>query len=314
VILVVALNPALDVTYELEQMQVGGTNRVARTTQRAGGKPLNVARILGALGAEVTILGLAAESIPARFDEEAAGLPITAVWVAAETGEAPPARRTITVVDRSSGEVTAFNEPGLAVTSRGWERLRRELRSHLASADAVVLSGSVPSGLPVDAYARLVEDARAARRWVALDTDGQWLGPALAARPDLVKPNAAELERTGLAPVNGPVEARSAARALCHRGVGAAVVSLGARGLVAATASRSWSATVPEVSGNPTGAGDATLAGLVSATVEGLPWTERVRRAAALGAAAVAEPVAGDFRASAYQKLLAATDVTAETG
>ncbi|NUS04997.1 MAG: 1-phosphofructokinase, partial [Nonomuraea sp.] len=90
-------------------------------------------------------------------------------------------------------------------------------------------------------------------------------------------------------------------RALRERGADAVVVSMGADGLLAVTGEGTFRARMPyTVAGNPTGAGDSLVAGLALGLVEGSPWPERLRRAAALGAAAVAAPVAGDFDGDVY--------------
>ena len=91
------------------------------------------------------------------------------------------------------------------------------------------------------------------------------------------------------------------------------VASLGAKGLLAATPEGSWHATPPaRVHGNPTGAGDSAVAGLLSGLVERLPWPERLARAVALSAATVLAPVAGEFDRAAYEELLGRVAVTGE--
>ncbi|MGB8943256.1 MAG: PfkB family carbohydrate kinase, partial [Streptomyces sp.] len=93
----------------------------------------------------------------------------------------------------------------------------------------------------------------------------------------------------------------------------AVVASLGAEGLRAVTPEGTWQAAPPtRVRGNPTGAGDSAVAGLLSALVEELPWPQRLARAVALSAATVAAPVAGEFVPSTYEDLLARVAVTGE--
>jgi tagatose 6-phosphate kinase len=173
--LVVALNPAIDVTYDIDRLRPGATNRVEAVRSRAGGKPINVARILAALGVEVTLVGLATADVLERLDQDRA---ISATWIDVP-GEA---RRTVTIVERHGGQVTSFNEPGPSLTDDVWPRLQDAVAQHLPAA-AVVLSGSLPPGLPDDAYARLIDLVRAKTvgSFVALDTSGRRLVPALVA-------------------------------------------------------------------------------------------------------------------------------------
>jgi tagatose 6-phosphate kinase len=135
---------------------------------------------------------------------------------------------------------------------------------------------------------------------VLLDTSGEPLRRGVAARPDVVKPNAEELaELTGS---HEPLRARQDAR---RRGARAVVASLGTEGLLAVTSEGRWRATPPaRVRGNPTGAGDSVVAGLLAGLVERLPWPDRLAHAAALSAATVLAPTAGEFDRGAYEELL----------
>lgn len=120
----------------------------------------------------------------------------------------------------------------------------------LAGARAVALCGSLPPGVPVGAYALLIRTARAAGVPVLLDTGGEALRRGIAARPEMIKPNAAEL-----AELTGSRDPLPATRDARRRGAHAVVTSLGPGGLLAATADGTWRATPPRVlSGNPTGA------------------------------------------------------------
>ncbi|MGW4106599.1 PfkB family carbohydrate kinase, partial [Streptomyces sp. NPDC004976] len=141
-----------------------------------------------------------------------------------------------------------------------------------------------------------------------LDTSGAALRRGVAGRPDILKPNADELaELTGS---HEPLRATQDAR---RRGAGTVVASLGPQGLLAVTPDARWHATPPaRLTGNPTGAGDSAVAGILSALVEHLPWPDRLSRAVALSAATVLSPVAGEFDRTAYEELLPGTTVTRE--
>ena len=105
-------------------------------------------------------------------------------------------------------------------------------------------------------------------------------------------------------------DVRQAAQELRSAGAAAVVVTLGAAGLMAVTSDGTWLAAPPGPEpGNPTGAGDATVAGLARGLALGQDWPERLRHATALGTAAVAAPVAGEFRADRYRDLLPAISI-----
>ncbi|WP_219466787.1 1-phosphofructokinase family hexose kinase [Nonomuraea rhizosphaerae] len=292
-ILTVTLNAALDVTYEVPGVAWDGVNRVSGVHRRAGGKGVNVARVLTAFGQDVLVTGLAGGPTgqAVEADLEAAGLPHALVRIAGDS------RTTLVVSD--PGTATLFNEPGPVVTPEEFARLVRHFTVLLDSAEAVVLSGSLPRGVPLDAYATLA--AIAAERGVPaiVDADGEPLRHAPGGRPSIVKPNAEELARA--VPGGGPEEG---AQALRGRGAEAVVVSMGAEGLLAVTPEGTFRARMPyKVEGNPTGAGDSLVAGLALGLVRRSPWPERLSRAAALGAAAVAAPVAGDFDRQVYDDI-----------
>jgi tagatose 6-phosphate kinase len=291
-IVTVTLNAALDVTYEVERLAVDEAHRVSSVARRAGGKGINVARVLAGLGHDVTITGLAggATGELVRADLRAAGLPTALVHVAGDC------RRTVTVVQRAVTGATLFNEPGPRIARGEWERFRAHLHALAADAAAVVLSGSLPRGLPQDAYAVLVGIARAAGARVVLDADGDALRAGVRAGPDVAKPNLAELRAaTGIA------EPAGACAALRREGAHAVVASLGSAGLAADTPEGRWKADSPlAVAGNPTGAGDAVVAALTAGLVAGRPWQERLADAVAVSAAAVSTPVAGEVDHATY--------------
>jgi tagatose 6-phosphate kinase len=312
-ILVVALNPALDVTHHVAGADWAGTNRPFAVHTRAGGKGLNVARTLRALGRPVALTGLVGGVTGQAILDGLSGTGI----VAELTPIAGETRRTFTVADSVTGQAALFNEPGPAVSATEYQQFVATYERTLAGSAAVVLSGSLPARLPDEAYAGLIAAASACGVPAILDTSGPALIKGAAAGPAIVKPNLAELEAVAgasLAGADGPdlAEVERAARILLAAGAGAAVVSLGPAGLLAVTQEGTWHARPPApVAGNPTGAGDAAVAGLADSLVGGLAWPDRLRHAVALGTAAAAAPVAGEFAAADYADALPAVQVTA---
>lgn len=303
-ILTVTLNTALDITYRVRNLEPHTSHRVTEVTERPGGKGLNVARVLAALGHEATVTGFAGGTTGRALREQLAhttGVVDALVPIGGTT------RRTVAVVD-ATGDTTQLNEPGPAITPAEWSAFQETYEDLLGSASAVALCGSLPQGVPVGAYAGLIRAARAANVPVLLDTSGEPLRRGVAARPDLVKPNAEEL-----AELTGSHEPTRAGRDARRRGAHTVVASLGPGGLLAHTAEGHWRATPPcRVRGNPTGAGDSAVAGLLSGLVERLPWPERLARAVALSTATVLAPVAGEFDRAAYEELVGRVRVTGE--
>jgi tagatose 6-phosphate kinase len=276
-IVTVTPNLALDVTYELPELRPGHAHRVRAVGSRAGGKGVNVARVLRSLGHEVMVLGLAGGPTgdAVREDLDAAGLPHDLVPCAGET------RRTVTVV--ADGEATLLREPGPVIAPDEWAALE----ARIPEADVLVVSGSLPPGVDGEAVARL-----AARDVpVIVDTSGEALRRS-APYAWAVKPNAEEL-----AAATGTDDPVAGARMLGARTV---VVSMGADGLLAVTGDEVHRVAPPRVvTGNPTGAGDAVVAALAAGA--GSPWPALLADAAALSAAAVLAPLAGSYDSAAYE-------------
>jgi tagatose 6-phosphate kinase len=305
---VVCLNPALDITHHVAAVDWAGVNRPSAVHTRPGGKGLNVARTLHALGAEVLVLGLAGGLTGTGVETALASLGVPASWtrISAET------RRTFTVVDQATGGSALFNEPGPPVSDGEFADFSVRYKEVLDGCAAVVLSGSLPPGVPADAYAGLTGLAAAAGVPVVLDAHGAALRHGAAAGPAIVKPNLAELAASTGRPLSdaGRPAVAAAARELRAVGAQAVVASLGAAGLHAVTGAGSWWAGPPgAVAGNPTGAGDAVAAALAHGLVLGRPWPEQLRHAVALGTASALAPVAGEFSLADYTRLLPAVSV-----
>ncbi|MFC8271419.1 1-phosphofructokinase family hexose kinase [Streptomyces sp. NPDC057271] len=304
-ILTVTLNTALDLTYRVPALTPHASHRVTQVIERPGGKGLNVARVLAALGHETVVTGFAGGSTGEILRGHLTATPVRDELVPI----AGPTRRTVAIADTTTGDTTQLNEPGPAITPAEWTTLTARYTHLLADASAVALCGSLPPGIHVGAYAELIRLARSAGVPVLLDTSGEPLRRGIAARPDLVKPNADEL-----AQLTGSREPHRATRDARRRGAHAVVSSLGPQGMLAATPDGLWHAAPPApVKGNPTGAGDSAVAGLLAGLVDRLPWPDRLTQAVALSAATVLSPVAGEFDRGAYEELLPRVTVTEQS-
>jgi 1-phosphofructokinase family hexose kinase len=302
-IVTVTLNPALDLTYTVDALLPQHTHRVAGVAERPGGKGINVARVLHSAGEPVLATGLLGGATGARIATllRADGVPASFVPMAGET------RRTVAVA--APAGATGFWEPGPTVAEAEWVSFLSHYAGLLDGAAVVVLSGSLPPGVPVDAYATLVRLAAAREVRTVLDTSGEPLRHGLVAGPDLVKPNADEL-----AALLGTTTADDVADAARLRAYGAhaVVVSHGPRGLLALAGGQAWRGVPPDqLAGNATGAGDACVAALARGLRDESSWPDLVADAVALSAAAVASTVAGAVDPDTYRRMLPGVTVTA---
>ncbi|MGP9538022.1 1-phosphofructokinase family hexose kinase [Brachybacterium sp. AOP43-C2-M15] len=301
-ILTLTPNPAVDVTYEVDAVAARAEHRVRRVRTAAGGKGINVARVLAQLGRPTACAGplggTTGEEIRALLEDTEH---LRQAW----TPIIGPSRRTVTAVDPEGA--TGFNEPGPDLTADERDALRADLTALLTAGEplveAVTISGSLPPGLDSADLAALVRACREHDRPVLVDTSGPALREAAHAGAEVLKPNAAEaLAATG---ADTPL---AAVAALLGDGAGSVVCSLGEEGMLGArrTASapgepgrrpemRAWRARLEQpLRGNPTGAGDAAVAVIASRLlVDGAALPEVLREAVAVSASAVTRPVAG---------------------
>ncbi|WP_172191628.1 1-phosphofructokinase family hexose kinase [Actinomyces faecalis] len=317
-------NPSLDRTVGLPAaLERGAVNRVASVTSQAGGKGLNVAWVLAAAGVETTAvlpvgpgpLGAAAEAMAASAGApQEAGCPVPGRPVRVCQVAVAGATRVNTAVTESDGTTTKLNEPGAGLSAQERSGLEKTLLEEASWPETswVVLSGSLPPGVPVGWYARLTRllRAHAPQVRIAVDTSDAALealvesGPDAA--PDLLKPNGYELgqlaglgreqawaleEQAAAGEYDGVLDAVERLRA---RGIGRVLVSLGAAGAVLAAHDGVWCVRAPQVRVRSTvGAGDSCLAGYLLGRVRGEGEAQSLARAVAYGSAAAALPGTG---------------------
>ncbi len=286
-VLTVTPNPAVDITWHTERIVEGGSHRVAAGLARAGGKGLNVARVVHQMGSPTLAVAAVGGATGGEFTAElaASGVPHRLVPSDAAT------RRTIAIVDEHTGDATIFNERGADPGPAAREELHQTVVAASKDAGALVVSGSLPPGMPVALVEALVRIAQERGIPSIVDSSGDALLAAARAGATVLKPNRAEL-----AEATGVDDELAAARALLGGGTRLVLVSLGADGMLAVSADgAALHARLPEVlAGNPTGAGDAAVAAASVLLARGATAPEELLRAAvAWSAAAVLEPVAG---------------------
>ncbi len=246
-ILTVTLNPALDLTWQVHQIRLGRSHRVEKAAERAGGKGINVARILHNEGIPVmavtTCGGMTGRIF--RADIERSGVPHVLIDVAAST------RRSAAIVSRTDGDTAIFNERGEPLSDDEVDRVCDSVIRR-ADADTVcVVSGSLPPSFSELRFASLLQDIRRSGALLIVDTSGSALEVAARAGAHLLKPN-----REELAEVTGTTDPVAGARALISQGAKLVMVSLGGDGLLLVPASGAvlHARSVHPVRGNPTGA------------------------------------------------------------
>lgn len=275
------VSPSLDYYHTLSQLQRGSVCRSSETVFRAGGKGVNVSRMLGVLGAENCAVCLTAGFVGAEIERRITEMGISARFIRVSDG---CSRVNIKLRELSPCVETEINAPAAELPSVAAQELL-ELPSSLGADDMLVLSGSLPCGQP-ELYERMMRKAVCR---CFLDCSGRALTLALPQRPYLVKPNLSELEEfcgEKLADLS-ITETADYAEKLRVAGAQRVLVSLAERGAVLITPQRRLYAAVPkkDAAVNSTGAGDSLLAGYVFAVSRGENEEEALRTACACGSA-----------------------------
>lgn len=282
-ILIVNLNLAVDHIVEVDELRAGAVQRSRDARQQAGGKGVNVARVLKTLGEPSLLLlgfsgGRAGDLITA--DLRAENIASLCTRVREES------RTCLIINDRGRREQTVINAPGASVSDAEWRDFEATYARELARAQLVVIDGSLPPNLPADTYARLTTAAHNAGRRVLLDCAGAPLSHALGAHPFLVKINATEAVELSDTPVADFSGAAHAARLVRKAGAENVMITLGEQGALFDFAGVTYKFFAPQVHAvNSVGSGDAALAGIAAALRRGLTAQETGALAVAAGAA-----------------------------
>lgn len=282
-ILTVTFNPAFDLKSECASLKIGALNRATAFRACPGGKGINVARALADYGHPVAATGFLGTDQSAAFEALFASRGITDKMLRLEGST----RTCVKLSDPITGETTEINSPGLCVREEAVAALKlKDTPSH-----HIAISGSVPPGLSPSVYAQLVKGLREAGRRVLLDTSGQPLAEALAAKPHMIKPNVEELAALIGRDLTGTAEIISAARSFIERGLELVVVSMAQKGacFVAKDCALVASAPCPQPVCT-VGAGDAMVAGILSSEADKLDLQSLARRATAFSLFWISHP------------------------
>ena len=315
-VVTVALNPALDHTIEVAGLQPGAVNRAVRMQVDVGGKAINVASCLADFGVTAAVTGQLGRDNAALFEEL-----FQRKHIANHCHLLDGLTRINTkVMDTVSGQTTDINMPGPeldpAAAADLLEQVLQRLDLLVEQAKWVVLSGSLPPGMPVETYATITTRVQASGSAVVLDTSGGPLKAALTAGPRIIKPNQHELAELLGEPLHTRDALVAAGRALLNgpQAPEWVVISLGDDGALFLTRAQALHAHPVTVAVTSTvGAGDAMVAGLVAARIENRALAETAQLATAFAAAKLTRlgphlPPPAEVRALASQIVVTALD------
>ncbi len=256
----VTLNPSLDCVMGVEKLRQGEVHRAGYQIVQCGGKGINVSLMLTRLGVENTALGFAAGFTGEALLGELARLGVCADFIRLAQG--------LTRINvKLKGETeTEVNGPGPVPDTQAMGQLKEKLRA-LPDGSVLVLSGSLPAGMPQDTYAGLMSELKGKNLRVVVDTAGEALNCALSFHPFLIKPNAAELGALfGRSAVREYVDIKTCAEVLAGQGARNVLISMAGDGaFLLDEAGRIHLCGAPDGTvRNSVGAGDAMVAGFLA--------------------------------------------------
>ena len=289
----VALNAAIDRTVAVDRLEPGAIHRPTVLSAVPGGKAANAARAAASLGLPARVVAVLGGNAGSWYADalRGYGVDLNAITVDGET------RTCLSVLDRSTNELTEFYDPGLTVPADAWIRVEAALSEALApepETTVVLLAGSLPPGVADDAYRRLgTLCAERGASWV-VDIAGSPLLAALEAAPWLVKINEREAEETIGPALADRSSAGEMASGLLQKGASNVLLTRGLEGAVLQTGVGAWTYGPPPITGPyPVGSGDALVAGLAVALAHGGALPEAVRYGCAVAAANALVPGQG---------------------
>lgn len=296
------MNASVDKLYLVENWEAGAVNRVKECRSCAGGKGMNVARVARRCGRDVTAGGLAGGETGRFLRAELRRLGVQDNFT--DTGL--ECRSCINIREQATGVHTEFLEPGPQIPAGVMEQFWKDYEVIQQESGILILSGSVPCGVPADCYKKMIQRAHKANKPVLLDTSGKLLEEGLSASPYLVKPNRDELSDLLGHPVD-PSAVPQAAEMLCSRyGVKIAAVSLGEDGVVVAMDKKMLWARPPRglKIQNTVGCGDSMMAAFAVMLEQNAPLDKLVQYSVAVSAANALTWETGDCRPEDIARLL----------
>jgi 1-phosphofructokinase family hexose kinase len=303
-IITVTLNAAIDKTLAVPNFRLGRRHRAVEQTAMAGGKGVNVARALRALGQPVIATGVAGGPTGTRIVEHLTEEGILNDFVRIRD----ESRTSTAVVDPTNGEQTEINEHGPHVSEAELDLFVDKLLYLAKGAAVCVFAGSLPRGVDAGLYGRLIEEMRRLGVTTVLDAEGEPLAIATRKGPDVVSPN--ELEAEGLVgnEFSDEDDRRRALGDMVEMGAQEAIMTLadGCLAVLGEGADRSlYRATLePLEPVSSVGSGDTFLAGFVAARYAGRDTEDCLRFAVACGAESTQHFGAGHVELREVQRLL----------
>jgi len=283
-IITVTMNPAVDKTAEVEELVVGGLNRLQNIVMNAGGKGINVSKTIKELGGKSLATGFIAGTNGAYIKET-----LDTLLIANDMVEVEGNTRVNLKVLNKDKQLTELNEDGPYIDDYALVSLINKIVNHATKNDYVILSGSVPKSVPKDIYAKLIRHLKTKNINIILDADGDAFASAVEEVPSVIKPNKYEIcKYFNVSEDCSDQKLIELGKSLLAKGMELIVISNGKAG--AFFINKNYTAMVKGLkvhAHSSVGAGDAMVAAIAYGLEQALPFDELIKLAVATSAGAV---------------------------
>src|SRR6266849_522803 len=276
----VTLNPAIDQTVRVDNLRLNSVNRAQEIRVDASGKGVNVAAFLADYGHDTAVTGYLGQANADIFEQFFASKGIDDCFVRIPGNT----RINVKVVDEVNQQTTDINMPGQTPPQEAMNTLLETIEQLASSCDWFVLSGSLPPHVPTTIYATIITQLKRQKKRIILDTSREALREGIQAGPTIE-----ELQHLIGHSLTSEAEIQQAAHQLLNEDIELVVVSMGRQGAMLIEQATTLIATPPDMTVKKTfGAGDAMVAGLVTAQIQGLSLADCGRLATAFSMGAIA--------------------------
>lgn len=274
----VTFNPSIDYIMFADDFELNGLNRATETFKFAGGKGINVSRVLKTLNVPSTALGFAG-GFPGQFIDDTlkkAGIQTDFIEIDEDTR---------INVKLKTGDETEINAPGPNISQTQFENLLRQLKQ-TSKKDIVVVAGSIPKSVPKNAYEQIAKIIKQTGARLVVDAEKDLVESVLKYNPLFIKPNKHELEVMFDTSINSDEDVIHYAQEIMKQGASSVIVSLGGEGAIYVDHKHSLKASVPHGQVvNTVGSGDSTVAGMIAGLEKGLTIENAFKQAVSAGTA-----------------------------
>jgi len=276
------LNPAVDKTIIVESFKLNHLNRIKKVHKDAGGKGINVSKMLKNLGQQSTAAGFLGGAAGNYIQKEVEKLGIKTEFIETED----ETRTNTKMVDKINNTFTDLNEAGADISEKNISELKKKIFNDLKTGDILILAGSVPAGVKNNIYSKLITAAKKRGIKTILDADGVLFREGIKAAPTLIKPNEHELALHFKEEFKDLKTMIRKAESLLDTGIEMIMLSLGKEGAIFITADDKYDIKPLKLNVKSTvGAGDAMVAGLAYGLENEINLEKMLKTAAACSSA-----------------------------